>query len=685
MSADHHNETCARVETLSDAARPLSAREQREVARHLEGCAGCRDRAALEALMDLATQGPPGPALDEVSRRRLLSGVVEAAAARDAQKEQPSDEREQQAISKTSAAPEDWKERSGQGARAPQSITAPETPGEEPRAPTPAAATATITPRRRRRRAMIAAAAVVAGLALGLLWLLGRYGPSSSREDVGADPGAGASHARVLLAAGDLTLVSSPAASPASPAPSPSESPAESPAASPAPSPSESPAPSPAAFPAASPAASPAAPASASPGPGTRLRQGHRLSTGTAAAAAVRLPPATTALLGARTVLELRRLSARGRAGLRLHLARGTLSVTVRPDRVAGSPVEVTTPHGRVRVVGTIFQVRVTAERTAVSVNRGVVEATHGGERRRVRHGQALTLGVPRPTPLDPEARARLQEVGARLRLLQRAQGASLAVDSDPRGAKVTLEGVTLGRTPLRSNVPTGHATLRVDSAAHQRVTELLAIRAGEHVRRDYSLTPRREAPRGASPRAQQSSRPQSTHRAASPRPGAERKAARPGAPAEPPARSSTARPAGPTSAPALMKRAQHRRLARDWQGAIRTYRALIRRHPQAPSAHVARVSIGTIQLDHLGRPAAALRSFDRYLRHRRSGALAQEASFGRLRALRALGRTCAELRGLRDFVKRYPRSLHRARAKQRLQALQVLQAQQSGPGARCP
>jgi TolA-binding protein len=231
-----------------------------------------------------------------------------------------------------------------------------------------------------------------------------------------------------------------------------------------------------------------------------------------------------------------------------------------------------------------------------------------------------------------------------------------------------------------------------VDRAGHQQVTELLEVRAGEQIRRDYHLArptasgPRDTAAAGSAPAAP---RPRDIAVAgAAPAADGPRQTAASGtgSAAADPGRAAPGRAAGSARAAApapsartLLQRAQQRRLAREWRGAIRTYRELIRRHPGSSSARVAQVSIGTLQLDHLGRPAAALRSFGRYLRRHRRGTLAQEAAFGRLRALRALGRTCAELRGLRAFLKRYPRSLHRARAEQRQKALQ------SGAGASCP
>jgi len=76
------------------------------------------------------------------------------------------------------------------------------------------------------------------------------------------------------------------------------------------------------------------------------------------------------------------------------------------------------------------------------------------------------------------------------------------------------------------------------------------------------------------------------------------------------------------------------------------------------------------LRLDHLGDPAGALRNFDAYLRATRRGVLAQEAAYGRIRALRRLGRRTAELRELRGFLKRYPGALQAPLVRRRLKAL---------------
>jgi TolA-binding protein len=133
-------------------------------------------------------------------------------------------------------------------------------------------------------------------------------------------------------------------------------------------------------------------------------------------------------------------------------------------------------------------------------------------------------------------------------------------------------------------------------------------------------------------------------------------------------------------SARDLLLRAQRKRAARDFGGAARIYRKLIQKFPGSAEAQASLVSLGIIQLGPLRNPTGALRLFDRYLRLSRRGALAQEATLGRARALRALGRRQEEVQTLREFLRRYPRALQAPQVKQRLGHLLQPRRVQSPP-----
>jgi tetratricopeptide (TPR) repeat protein len=98
---------------------------------------------------------------------------------------------------------------------------------------------------------------------------------------------------------------------------------------------------------------------------------------------------------------------------------------------------------------------------------------------------------------------------------------------------------------------------------------------------------------------------------------------------------------------------------------AANAYARLRTSHPRSKEAHVALLSMGELQLSHLGNASAALRWFQTYVDA--GGPLVQEARYGKIRALRQLGRTAQEKREIQRFLSDYPHSVQtpglRARA----------------------
>jgi TolA-binding protein len=119
-------------------------------------------------------------------------------------------------------------------------------------------------------------------------------------------------------------------------------------------------------------------------------------------------------------------------------------------------------------------------------------------------------------------------------------------------------------------------------------------------------------------------------------------------------------------SAAELLARAQRARAARDYRGAVRAYQTLLHGHPASSEARLAQVSLAQLQLAQ-GNARAALAGFDAY--QRRGGALAQEAHYGKIQALQALGRRDEERAEIRRFLSRYPQALQGAALKRRLGA----------------
>ncbi len=110
-----------------------------------------------------------------------------------------------------------------------------------------------------------------------------------------------------------------------------------------------------------------------------------------------------------------------------------------------------------------------------------------------------------------------------------------------------------------------------------------------------------------------------------------------------------------------LLSRARALRREGDPRGAMQTYAELIRKHPRSPAAQTARMSLAQLQLDQ-GSAQDALRSFRAYLEH--GGALAEDAAYGEIRALQALGRSAEATRAGQAFRRRYPDSPYGAKLK---------------------
>lgn len=132
--------------------------------------------------------------------------------------------------------------------------------------------------------------------------------------------------------------------------------------------------------------------------------------------------------------------------------------------------------------------------------------------------------------------------------------------------------------------------------------------------------------------------------------------------------RSAQEPPESVTTPSDLLQRARQLRLERRHREAAAAYGELQRSHPGSAEARTSLVSLGQLQLSHLGAPADALRSFDTYLG--RGGALEREALFGRIRALRALGRTGEERNSIESYLSRFSSDVRAAPLRSRLEDL---------------
>ena len=120
-----------------------------------------------------------------------------------------------------------------------------------------------------------------------------------------------------------------------------------------------------------------------------------------------------------------------------------------------------------------------------------------------------------------------------------------------------------------------------------------------------------------------------------------------------------------PPSASEMLASARTFRAQGNASGAADAYRRLMAVHPKSAEARAALLSLAELQLGPLGDPSGALRSYDSYLRSG-GGGLSQEASYGRIQALRRLGRAAEERAAVDAFVKAYPNSVQARALKNR-------------------
>jgi len=127
---------------------------------------------------------------------------------------------------------------------------------------------------------------------------------------------------------------------------------------------------------------------------------------------------------------------------------------------------------------------------------------------------------------------------------------------------------------------------------------------------------------------------------------------------ASPPS-SGRAQPAEPSGAPELLSRARAARADGQYADAARSYSLLVSRYPASAEGRAALIGLAELRLTKLGDPAGALALYDRYLAG--GGNLAQEAHYGKIQALKVLGRRDAAQRETGAFLARYPGSTYAA------------------------
>ncbi len=327
--------------------------------------------------------------------------------------------------------------------------------------------------------------------------------------------------------------------------------------------------------------------------------------------------------------------------------------------------------HGDVsaQAIGTVFALAVDPEggEVTASVLQGRVRVDTAGEGIELGAHEVAAI---RGTTIDRATLSAEQEA-ADLAMLAAARDAArsdvgrLVVDCTPP-ATVVLDGAAVGRSPVVVSVPAGAHRVELVAAGGTAIHEALAVEAGQTTRRRFELG--REVVAEVEP--------PEIHDAVS-----EPSAIDPVQPTPEPSAAEVVdeatevdrdaaphRPKRPIGV--LLDEARHERQAGRWSAAARAYSELVASHPRSAEARTALVSLGDLQLDRLGKPMAAARSYGLYLA-RGGGPLAQEARYGRVRAYRAAGEPRLEARAIAAYLEHHPTSARVGGLKTRLKELE--------------
>lgn len=331
----------------------------------------------------------------------------------------------------------------------------------------------------------------------------------------------------------------------------------------------------------------------------------------------------------------------------RLELVRGRIVAELEPQP-AGASFGVTTREGSAVAIGTAFAVEVPEGGAPASarVLHGVVLVTS-------KDGEAQRLGAHRGTPLAaPAAKTTSDADEERDRVLaapltsfftgEKAEPVNLRAEAP--GTKVMVDDRFVGVAPVSLMLAPGeHAVLVKSDAGERRETvHVVASTPGARTSNGQDVELRAHAAPSALP----------TESSVASRPVAPAPTSAQGAIDVAPAGSAPEIAHEPSAADLLVA-AREKRMRGDLEGQVAAYRELFGKHGTSPEAYAALVPYGEIQLARQGDANAALASFERYLAGR--GPLAVEAAYGRVRALRALGRAAEERAAIEAFVTAYP------------------------------
>jgi ferric-dicitrate binding protein FerR (iron transport regulator) len=356
---------------------------------------------------------------------------------------------------------------------------------------------------------------------------------------------------------------------------------------------------------------------------GRPLAEGDRLTTNDGRAC-LGIDPGIDVCLGGHTEIVVESLRS---DDVRVHVEHGT-ALAALTKREPGQSFSLTAGNVSATAHGTVFAVeRRAGEPPDVVVMEGAVEVGEkAGAGTLVPAHARLRVGTTRRAPeaVGRGEEARLWAVLAPRELWAKPELGVLEVGAAEPGSEVALDDGPPLALPFRAFVPAGRRSLAFRSAGGREAQVTVDIVAGEtSVFNPNELSLR--------PTASQN-------------------------------------PLLVPSAEALLARARKELAAGNTRVALAAYQELRFNYPKSPEARTVLVTIGKLELD-MQQPASALATFDAYLAA--PGPLAPEALAGKIRALRALGRTSDERRAIQTYLSRYPDGFEAPLLEQRLQVLQ--------------
>lgn len=293
----------------------------------------------------------------------------------------------------------------------------------------------------------------------------------------------------------------------------------------------------------------------------------------------------------------------------RVELRRGRIFVTL-DELPEGQSFSVVTSRGSVAAIGTSFEVWIDEQGIVrASVLEGKVSITDDDGPRPLEAGQTTVLGEPTIGTFGNDALA-WSRGHQQLASLWRApdRGVLLVRDGaeQPRATAVTVDALPVGAAPVSLLAPEGEHLLAMAGTPKGVPVE---IEAG--ARHEITL----DAQPTAQPTPKKRSKP---------------------------------------SVAELVRKASEAQADHRYKDAARYLDKLLSHYPDGPDAQNARVQLGDMMREKLGRSGRALELYDAYLR--RGGPLTPEARYGRIEALGRLGRKQDQRAAIEDFVAKHPR-----------------------------